>query len=52
MQGTPEYVAPEVLAFEPVGSEADLWSIGVITFMLLSGISPFLGHSSPLAGYK
>jgi len=52
MQGTPEYVAPEVLAFEPVGSEADLWSIGVITFMLLSGVSPFLGHSSPSAGYK
>ena len=41
--GTPEFVAPEVLAFEPVGLEADMWSIGVITYILLSGCSPFQG---------
>ena len=43
MHGTPEFVAPEVLAFEPVGLEADMWSIGVITYILLSGCSPFQG---------
>ncbi|CBY35470.1 unnamed protein product [Oikopleura dioica] len=43
MHGTPEFVAPEVLAFEPIGLEADLWSIGVITYILLSGCSPFQG---------
>ena len=48
MHGTPEFVAPEVLAFEPVGLEADMWSIGVITYILLSGCSPFQGKlSSP-----
>jgi len=44
MHGTPEFVAPEVLAFEPVGLEADMWSIGVITYILLSGCSPFQGE--------
>ena len=47
MHGTPEFVAPEVLAFEPVGLEADMWSIGVITYILLSGCSPFQGKLSP-----
>nr|CAB3236238.1 death-associated protein kinase 2-like [Phallusia mammillata] len=43
MHGTPEFVAPEIIAFEPIGLPADCWSIGVITFILLSGCSPFLG---------
>ena len=41
---TANFVAPEVLAFEPVGLEADMWSIGVITYILLSGCSPFQGQ--------
>ena len=49
MHGTPEFVAPEVLAFEPVGLEADMWSIGVITYILLSGCSPFQGYPSTLS---
>uniref|UniRef100_A0A8C9W4Z4 non-specific serine/threonine protein kinase n=1 Tax=Scleropages formosus TaxID=113540 RepID=A0A8C9W4Z4_SCLFO len=43
--GTPEFVAPEVVNYEPIGLEADMWSIGVITYILLSGASPFLGDS-------
>ena len=34
MHGTPEFVAPEVLAFEPVGLEADMWSIGWLEIAL------------------
>ena len=45
--GTPEFVAPEVANYEPVGVEADVWAIGVITYVLLSGLSPFLGDSDP-----
>uniref|UniRef100_A0A674NKJ8 non-specific serine/threonine protein kinase n=1 Tax=Takifugu rubripes TaxID=31033 RepID=A0A674NKJ8_TAKRU len=43
--GTPEFVAPEIVNYEPLGLEADMWSIGVITYILLSGASPFLGES-------
>ncbi|XP_068610898.1 myosin light chain kinase, smooth muscle-like [Brachionichthys hirsutus] len=45
MHGTPEFVAPEVIGFEPLGLETDMWSIGVICFILLSGESPFQGNS-------
>jgi len=41
--GTPEYVAPEVLAYDPIDYGSDMWSIGVVTYVLLSGISPFAG---------
>ncbi|MGH0164925.1 UNVERIFIED_CONTAM: hypothetical protein FKN15_047979 [Acipenser sinensis] len=43
--GTPEFVAPEIVNYEPLGLEADMWSVGVITYILLSGASPFLGDS-------
>ncbi|KAM6961084.1 death-associated protein kinase 2 [Aplochiton taeniatus] len=43
--GTPEFVAPEIVNYEQLGLEADMWSIGVITYILLSGASPFLGET-------
>nr|XP_033776931.1 death-associated protein kinase 2 isoform X1 [Geotrypetes seraphini] len=43
--GTPEFVAPEIVNYEPLGLAVDMWSIGVITYILLSGASPFLGES-------
>lgn len=45
MHGTPEFVAPEVIGYEPVSLETDVWSIGVICYILLSGESPFQGGS-------
>lgn len=41
--GTPEFVAPEVIKYDPVTLSADMWSIGVIVYVLLSGLSPFMG---------
>eukprot|EP00794_Sanderia_malayensis_P012034 gene12034-13276_t len=43
--GTPEFVAPEVLSFDPVTLASDMWSVGVIAYILLSGLSPFLGDT-------
>ncbi|XP_015241425.1 PREDICTED: myosin light chain kinase, smooth muscle-like [Cyprinodon variegatus] len=45
MHGTPEFVAPEVINYEPVTLATDMWSIGVICYILLSGESPFQGNS-------
>ena len=32
--GTPEFVAPEVVNFEPIGYSTDMWALGVITYVL------------------
>ncbi|GAA6084511.1 myosin light chain kinase 2, skeletal/cardiac muscle isoform X2 [Tachysurus ichikawai] len=41
--GTPEFLAPEVINYDFVSFNTDMWSLGVIVYMLLSGLSPFLG---------
>ncbi|KAM4704752.1 myosin light chain kinase family member 4 [Rhinophrynus dorsalis] len=42
--GTPEFLAPEVVNYDFVSFPTDMWSVGVIAYMLLSGLSPFLGE--------
>ena len=50
--GTPGYVAPEVLAQEVThgelrryGTACDMWSVGVIVYILLSAAPPFYGKT-------
>lgn len=42
IMGTAEFVAPEIINYEPVGTPTDMWAVGVLTYILLSGASPFL----------
>ncbi|XP_041366191.1 myosin light chain kinase, smooth muscle-like isoform X2 [Gigantopelta aegis] len=43
--GTPEFVAPEVVNFDPISPATDLWSVGVVCYVLLSGLSPFMADT-------
>lgn len=43
--GTPEFVAPEIINYEPISLASDMWSIGVVCYVLLSGLSPFMGDN-------
>ena len=50
--GTKNYAAPEILRREPYDKSVDVWSIGVITFVLLVGFLPFNPTSQNKNTYK
>lgn len=43
--GTPDYAAPEILQFNPISLATDMWSLGILTYALLSGHTPFGGET-------
>jgi len=43
--GTPEFVAPEVVRYDFISTGSDMWALGVICYILLSGFSPFMGDN-------
>ncbi len=41
----PVISAPEILQLEPISLAADIWSLGVLAYVLLTGFSPFGGDT-------
>lgn len=41
----PEFVSPETIKGDGVDTSSDMWSVGVITHLLLTGISLFRGNN-------
>src|SRR5262245_22632059 len=46
--GTPLYIGPECVLGRPIDRRADLYSVGVVTFELLTGVRPFI-EEDPVA---
>ena len=46
ISGTPEYMAPEVIAGGPVTPISELYAVGVILYEMLTGTTPFSGGTS------
>ncbi|CAH0545690.1 unnamed protein product [Brassicogethes aeneus] len=42
--GHPDYISPEVLSEEPAFPQTDIWTVGVLTYVMLSGTLPFKGE--------
>jgi len=47
--GTPEYVAPEIITGIPYNQQVDMWSMGVIMYILLCGYPPFVDDNRKLS---
>lgn len=44
--GTPSYMAPEIVSKKPyLGAPADMWSMGVLLYVMLCGMFPFRGNT-------
>lgn len=46
--GTLHYLAPEIFRAETYSSKVDYWSLGILTFEIITGVHPFVPHLAPI----
>ena len=39
------FIAPEILDYNPITTAADIWSLGAVLYVMLTGCSPFAGDT-------
>lgn len=49
--GTPDYIAPEIIAVQPYNKAVDWWSFGILIYEMLAGTTPFY-DPSPMKTYE
>ena len=45
--GTPEYMAPELIAEQNYNTSADIWSFGILALEMANGETPYTGIEDP-----
>lgn len=48
MCGTPQYLAPEIIALKAYGKPVDWWALGVIIYEMVAGSLPFFADTDKL----
>ena len=48
--GTPDYLAPELVLNTPYDGKIDNWAVGILTYELLTGASPFAANNPQGSG--